>query len=70
METWLWPAIARENSNLGADMKQKKSRSTDGLTTLDQFFKEEGRLGEFEAVPIKEVLAWQIAEAMKAQNLS
>ena len=40
------------------------------VTTLDDFLKEEGRLEEFETVAIKEVLAWQIAEAMKAQNLS
>ena len=52
-------------------MKKKKvRRSTDDLTTLDDFLKEEGKLEEFEAVAIKEVLAWQIAEAMKAQNLS
>ena len=30
----------------------------------------EGKLEEFEAVAIKEVLAWQIVEAMKAQKLS
>jgi predicted XRE-type DNA-binding protein len=52
-------------------MKKKKARrSTGDLTTLDDFLKEEGKLAEFEAVAIKEVLAWQIAEAMKAQNLS
>jgi predicted XRE-type DNA-binding protein len=51
-------------------MKKKKVRSTKDLTTLDDFLKEEGKLEEFEAVAIKEVLAWQIAEAMKAQNLS
>jgi antitoxin HicB len=52
-------------------MKRKKAkRSAGGLTTLDAFLKEEGKLEEFEAVAIKEVLAWQIAEAMKAQNLS
>lgn len=50
--------------------KKKTSRSTDELTTLDEFLKGEGKLEEFEAVAIKEVLAWQIAEAMKAQNLS
>src|SRR5712691_12719240 len=50
--------------------KKKTNRSTDELTTLDGFLKEEGKLEEFEAVAIKEVLAWQIAEAMKAQNLS
>jgi predicted XRE-type DNA-binding protein len=52
-------------------MKRKRSRrSTDELTTLDDFLQDEGKLEEFEAVAIKEVLAWQIAEAMKAQNLS
>ncbi len=55
-------------------MRRKKAkkgkRATGGLTTLDDFLKEEGKLEEFEPVAIKEVLAWQIAEAMKAQNLS
>jgi antitoxin HicB len=51
-------------------MKKKQKRSTDDLTTLNDFLKEEGKLEEFEAVAVKEVLAWQIAEAMKAQNLS
>jgi predicted XRE-type DNA-binding protein len=52
-------------------MKRKKAtRSTDELTTLDSFLAEEGKLEKFEAVAIKEVVAWQIAEAMKAQNLS
>jgi antitoxin HicB len=50
--------------------KKKTTRSTDDLTTLDDYLKDEGKLEEFEAVAIKEVLAWQIAEAMKAQNLS
>jgi antitoxin HicB len=49
---------------------RKAARSTRELTTLDQFLKGVGKLEEFEAVAIKEVLAWQIAEAMKAQNLS
>ena len=55
------------------DMKKNKRsppRLTDELTTLDDFLKGEGKLEEFEAVAIKEVLAWQIVEAMKAQNLS
>jgi len=50
--------------------RKKTRRSTRGLTTLDQFLKDEGKLEEFEAVAIKEVLAWQIVEAMKLQNLS
>jgi predicted XRE-type DNA-binding protein len=52
-------------------MKKKKlPRSVDDLTGLDAFLAEEGKLEEFEAVAIKEVLAWQITEAMKAQHLS
>jgi antitoxin HicB len=51
-------------------MKRTKLRSAGKLTTLDAFLKAEGKLEEFEAVAIKEVLAWQIGEAMKAQNLS
>ena len=51
-------------------MKKKQKRSTDDLATLNDFLKEEGKLEEFEAVAVKEVLAWQIAEAMNAQNLS
>ena len=50
--------------------KKKTPRSTDKLTTLDDVLKKEGKLEEFEAVAIKEVLAWQIAKAMKQQNLS
>lgn len=50
--------------------RKKVGRSTAGLTSLDDFLAEEGKREDFEAVAIKEVLAWQIAEAMKAQNLS
>jgi predicted XRE-type DNA-binding protein len=50
--------------------KKKTARSTDKLATLDGFLKEQGKLEEFEAVAVKEVLAWQIGEAMKAQNIS
>ena len=48
--------------------KRKTNRSTGELTTLDDFLMEQGKLEEFEAVAIKEVLAGQIAEAMRAQN--
>jgi antitoxin HicB len=43
-------------------MEERESkRSTEDLTTLDEFLKEEGKLEEFEAVAISEVLIWQIA---------
>ena len=50
--------------------KKKATRSPANLSTLDDFLKEEGKLEEFQAIVIKEVLAWQIAEAMKANNIS
>jgi len=37
---------------------------------LDDFSAPSDKREEFEAMAIKEALAWQIAEAMKAQNLS
>ena len=39
-------------------------------STLDAFLEDEGVREEFEAKAVKEVIAWQLAEAMKAQNLS
>jgi antitoxin HicB len=50
--------------------KKKAPRSSAGFSTLDDFLKEEGKLEEFQAIAIKEVLAWQIGEAMKAKNIS
>ena len=39
-------------------------------STLDSFLAEEGVLEEFQARAIKEVIAWQLAEAMQERNLS
>ena len=50
--------------------KAKRPRSARKLSTLDDFLTREGKREEFEAVAIKEVLAWQIVEAMKAKNMS
>jgi predicted XRE-type DNA-binding protein len=49
---------------------KKPARSAAKLATLDDFLKEHGKADAFEAVAIKEVLAWQIGEAMKANKLS
>lgn len=38
--------------------------------TLDSFLEAEGTLGEFQAKAIKEVIAWQLADAMKERKLS
>jgi antitoxin HicB len=46
-----------------ADNKHKGS-------ALDSFLAEEGTLGEFQAKAIKEVIAWQLGEAMKERGLS
>jgi antitoxin HicB len=51
-------------------MKKKVARSTAKLTALDDFLQEESKRDEFEAVAIKEVLAWQIEEAMKTNKIS
>jgi antitoxin HicB len=51
-------------------MTTKKPRSTEGFTTLDNFLEGEGTREAFQAVAIKEVLAWQITQEMKAQGLS
>lgn len=51
--------------------KQKKApRSPRRLSTLDDLLKGEGKFDEFQATAIKEVLAWQIEEAMKANHIS
>ena len=38
-------------------------------STLDNFLEGEGVLSEFQARAIKEVIAWQLAEAMKDRKL-
>jgi antitoxin HicB len=39
-------------------------------SSLDDFLKEEGIFEETQAQAIKEVVAWQLAEAMKKQKIS
>lgn len=39
-------------------------------SSLDSFLEAEGTLGEFQARAIKEVIAWQLSEAMKERNIS
>jgi len=50
--------------------RSKSARPVASLSTLDSFLKEQGKLEEFQAIAIKEVLAWQLLEAMKAKNIS
>jgi predicted XRE-type DNA-binding protein len=51
-------------------MKHGEDNSIDGLPGLADLLRQEGKLGEFEALAVKQALASQIADAMKAQNLS
>ena len=39
-------------------------------SSFDSFLEEEGILEEVQAIAIKRVIAWQLAEAMKAGNIS
>ncbi len=39
-------------------------------TALDSFLEEQGVLGEFQARAIKELIAWQLAEAMRDRKIS
>lgn len=39
-------------------------------SSIDDFLKEEGIFEEAQAQAVKEVVAWQLAEAMKQQNIS
>lgn len=47
-------------------MAENKHRGS----TLDSFLENEGVLPEFQAKAIKEVIAWQLAEAMRDRKLS
>jgi antitoxin HicB len=48
----------------------RKKRNRHHGSTLDAFLGEEGVLEEFRAAAVKEVVAWQIAQAMKDKKLS
>ena len=51
-------------------MADKERRSAGDFETLDNYLTTLDRREEFQAVAIKEVLAWQIEAAMKEQKLS
>jgi predicted XRE-type DNA-binding protein len=48
----------------------EQQRSSDDLTTLDDFLDGEGTREAFQALAIKEVIAWQLAQAMKSGKLT
>ena len=47
-------------------MATRKPRSTEPFTTLDEVLDQDGTREAFQAVAIKEVLAWQIEETIQA----
>jgi antitoxin HicB len=51
-------------------MMVKKSKGRISEETFDEFLAGQGMLDEAEDAAIKRVLAWQIAEAMKAQGIT
>src|ERR1700686_3305458 len=51
------------------DLKKRKRAVHDG-STFDSYLEEEGIREEVEAVAIKRVLAWQLAQAMRQQRKS
>lgn len=50
-------------------MKAKKKSSRLG-SSLDDFLKSEGNFEKFQAVAIKEVIAWQLQKAMETNKMS
>jgi antitoxin HicB len=50
--------------------KKRESRKTHMGSSIDDFLKEEGIFEESQAQAIKEVVAWQLEEAMKKQKIS
>jgi antitoxin HicB len=50
--------------------KKRKNRKTHLGSSIDDFLKKEGIFEEAQAQAIKEVVAWQLDEAMKKQKIS
>ncbi|MDN5752525.1 MAG: helix-turn-helix domain-containing protein [Nitrosospira sp.] len=48
----------------------KKSRNPHRGSSVDEWLKEEGIFEEVTAKAIKEVIAWQLGEVMKAQSIT
>jgi antitoxin HicB len=48
----------------------KKSKNPHRGSRIDEWLKEEGIFEEVTAKAIKEVIAWQLAEVMKAQSIT
>lgn len=51
-------------------MNRKRKNPDHSGSTLDSLLQEDGILEEVEAVAIKRVIAWQLAEIMRAKKIS
>ncbi len=51
-------------------MKHKRKKPDHSGSTLDSLLQDDGILEEVEAVAIKRVIAWQLAEIMRAKKIS
>src|SRR5271155_3361197 len=68
--TWIWRSSINGNMREHSMKIEKKSAFDHTGSTFDSFLEDEGILDEVQAVAIKRVIAWQIAEAMKAGQIS
>ena len=67
------PKNVRNSPQAGRGQRVRSARalrSTAGFTTLDEVLDQDGTREAFQATAIKEVLAWQLEETMKAQGMS
>ena len=51
-------------------MKRKRKKPNHSGSTLDSLLQDDGILEEVEAVAIKRVIAWQLAEIMRTKKIS
>ena len=63
----LWRANDRRRREMS---KKRKNRKNHMGSSIDDFLKEEGIFEESQAQAFKEVVAWQLEEAMKKQKIS
>jgi hypothetical protein len=59
-----------EKANEGVGEMKRKKRNKHVGSSLDDFLKEEDIFEETQTKAVKEVVAWQLAEAMKSKKIS
>jgi antitoxin HicB len=61
---------SREGASKRSKATDKRATNRHQGSSIDDFLKEEGVFEAFQARAIKEVIAWQLEQAMKVQHLS